>query len=131
MTSIDISVYKKQYIELAKNSITIIQDTFKTYVQSKPKNNKLLTEPHRFIHMMRSQSAFLGYEKTAQYCFEIEKIFAKLISNDTFFLNEMQDLDLLQCINQLPRNLDEIELNNTEIDLNKFYNQLQTIYQSI
>lgn len=123
MVSFDINSYHSLFIKNARDCLNSIKDNL---ISLKTEN---VFEMYRMVHMLKSQSGFMGYQNTAQYCLLLEKIF-KLIKEKNLLLNPSQISNINQALDILTKDLDQIEQQKKEIELIEKIDQLNQVYKN-
>jgi len=130
MVSFDINSYHSLFIKNAKDCLNSLKANLisfsSTGFQQKTVN---IFEMYRLVHMLKSQSGFMGYQNTAQYCLLLEKIF-KQIKEKNIPLNSNQINDINQALDVLTKDLDQINQQKKEIELIDKIDQLNQIYKN-
>lgn len=130
MASIDLSSYNDLFITNARNCIDTINKNVILFSLSANEQEKktAISEIFRMIHMLKSQSAFMGYSSTAGFCLILEKIFY-VIKNNVNLLTADKLSEFKQAFTLLTSNIQSITEQKKELDFSESLNKFAMIYK--
>lgn len=128
MISFDLNSYHPLFIKNARDCLNNLRSNLAGYLSLDPQTkSQHAFEMFRMAHMLKGQSAFMGYPNTAQYCLILEKIF-RLIQEKNLILKEDQMTELSQALDILTKDLTQIEAEKKEASLEENIKQLNQVY---
>lgn len=126
MTTIDLSSYKKLYIQTAKEYVKTLAKSCRRLLEN-ANDSSALGDMYISSHSLRTQSEVMGYTKIATITGMLEKIIKKHLDG-----NGQISSKLLEVINDASKDLQVslqyIEKEDKEKDLTTVFKKLESLY---
>ncbi|MEK6861402.1 MAG: hypothetical protein AABY07_05505 [Nanoarchaeota archaeon] len=129
MSSVNLSDYKKIYLETAKEYIDNLYRSCKE-LENNPTNKEALRELHISAHSLRSQSQVMNYTNISNLTGTIERI-ARGLLDGTYNIDNRFTSFLEKAITELNLSLTDIEKADKERDLKSLLKELEGLYKTL
>ena len=126
MTTVDISSYKKLYLETAKEYCNMLSSNYDKLSLS-GFDKDALNNMYISAHSLKSQSQAMGYIKMETLSGMIEKAIKDVIDNNKRLSGELLNI-LKETINNIQQSLKSIEAENKERDTDTVAQKLEDIH---
>ncbi len=123
--TIDLSAYKKLYLQSARELIATIRNGL-LMIRLNPDDKASLEKIHIAVHSLKGQNLAMGYQKTAIYCRLIEYIFRDALEKKIELKPEVITC-LKDSLTQIEESIASIEKTDKEIDLLEKQKELSKI----
>lgn len=119
----DLSSFKNLFLKTAHEYLENLKTGFAA-LSSDPSNKEIIGEVYISAHSLKSQSWAMGYTQTAALCSIIEMTLREIKEGKKIISKDLLT-SLLTALEPLERSIDNIEHENTEIDLESHINRLE------
>lgn len=126
MTTVDISSYKKLYLETAKEYCNMLSSNYDKLSLS-GFDKDALNNMYISAHSLKSESHAMGYIKMETLSGMIEKAIKDVIDNNKRLSGELLNI-LKETINNIQQSLKSIEAENKERDTDTVAQKLEDIH---